>query len=84
VSGDKAVELNNDLVHARYDEGDEQHEVGRELRGDGDEVNAGLLAALVLGDTVSQGHDQGGEHHWPTVSGEVSQELDVTVSRHTL
>jgi hypothetical protein len=59
VRGNQPVQLHNHNTNtAREEQVDQNHTEGRQLRGDRDEVEAGLHAPLVLGDSVRHGNNQ--------------------------
>lgn len=59
VSDNETTDLEGDGVDAAHDEGGGDHEVGDELGGDGENEKGGHLTALVLMNSVAEGHDEG-------------------------
>ena len=64
MGDEQADDLQGDDVEVTHDEGEDDHEVGDELGGDGEEDEGGHAAALVLVDGVAEGHDEAGDEGW--------------------
>lgn len=64
MGDEQADDLQGDDVDVAHDEGEDDHEVGDELGGYGEEEKGGLAAALVLVDGVAEGHDKAGDEAW--------------------